>query len=152
MVKEEGHDFGVDWWAIGIIIYELLIGMTPFFNKNKQRILEKICGAKIVFPDKAKYVIDYSDEVVDIIQKLLDKDRTKRLGSTGGKEGFKEVLAHPWFHDLDIEAIEAKKMKPPYRPNFGDQDISELFNVVQSASAMKDTYITKANKIVVDQN
>lgn len=35
MVKEEGHDFAVDWWAIGIIIYELIIGITPFFNKNK---------------------------------------------------------------------------------------------------------------------
>lgn len=76
MVKEEGHDFAVDWWATGIIIYELLIGITPFFNKNKQRLMEKICGAKIVFPDRKKYMIDYSDEAVDIIHQLLNKDRT----------------------------------------------------------------------------
>ena len=35
MVKEEGHDFGVDWWAVGILIYEMLIGITPFFNKSR---------------------------------------------------------------------------------------------------------------------
>ena len=88
MVREEGHDFAVDWWAIGILIYEMLIGITPFFNKNRQRLMEKICGANIVFPDKNKYVIAYSDELVDIVKKLLEKDRKKRLGSAGGKDGF----------------------------------------------------------------
>ena len=84
MVKEEVYDFAVDWWAIGILIYEMLIGITPFFNKNKQRHMQKICGVKVIFPSKTKYAIDYSDEFVDIVQKLLIKDRTKRLGYAGG--------------------------------------------------------------------
>ena len=50
--------------------------------------MEKICGANIVFPDKNKYVIAYSDDLVDIVKKLLEKDRKKRLGSAGGKDGF----------------------------------------------------------------
>ena len=81
--------------------------------------MEKICGANIVFPDKTKYVIAYSDNLVDLVKKMLDKDRKKRLGSAGGKEGFKEILDHPWFSDLDLKAIQAKTMKPPFMPNFG---------------------------------
>ena len=57
----------MDWWAVGILIYEMLIGITPFYNKNRQKLMEKICGAKVVFPDKSKYVIEYSDELVDIV-------------------------------------------------------------------------------------
>lgn len=129
MVKEEGHDYAVDWWAIGILIYEMLIGITPFFNKNRQRLMEKICGANIVFPDKAKYVIAYSDEFVDIVKKLLDKDRTKRLGSAGGKDGYKEILEHSFFKGIDIDAIMARKMTPPFKPNFGNENLDKLFNV-----------------------
>ena len=42
MISQEGHNFSVDWWAVGILIYELRIGVTPFFNKNKNLLLTKI--------------------------------------------------------------------------------------------------------------
>ena len=52
MVKEEGHDFAVDWWAVGVLIYEMIVGITPFFNKSRQRLFEKILKAKLIFPDR----------------------------------------------------------------------------------------------------
>ena len=104
MINQSGHNYSVYWWALGVLIYEMRIGVTPFFNKNKQLLFQKIERAKIVFPDKEKYHLDYSDEFQDIVCKLLDKDKTKRLGSTN--DVF-EVLAHPWFADIDIKAIEA---------------------------------------------
>jgi len=52
MVSGEGHDHTVDWWALGILIYELLIGVTPFFNKNRQLLQSKIKHARVVFPDR----------------------------------------------------------------------------------------------------
>lgn len=52
MVSGEGHDFTVDWWALGILIYEMLIGVTPFFNKNRQLLQSKIKHARVVFPDR----------------------------------------------------------------------------------------------------
>lgn len=76
MVSQSGHDKGVDWWALGVLIYEMLIGVTPFFNKNKNMLLNKIKNAKVVFPDRKKYKIDYSDLIMDLIVKLLDKDRS----------------------------------------------------------------------------
>ena len=62
MISQAGHNYSVDWWALGVLIYEMRIGVTPFFNKNKQLLFQKIERAKIVFPDKEKYGLDYSDE------------------------------------------------------------------------------------------
>lgn len=81
MVTQQGHDFSVDWWALGILIYEMLIGVTPFYNKERRLLLLKIRQSRVVFPDKRKYRIDYSDEFMDIVMKLLDKNRETRLGS-----------------------------------------------------------------------
>lgn len=94
MVSQSGHDKGVDWWALGVLIYEMLIGVTPFFNKNKNMLLQKIKTAKVVFPDRKKYKIDYSDELMDLVIRLLEKDRTQRLGF---KDDFFEILNHPVF-------------------------------------------------------
>jgi serine/threonine protein kinase len=81
MITQSGHNFGIDWWALGILIYEMRIGVTPFFNKNKNLLLTKIQRAKVIFPDKQKYDLDYSDEFVDIVDKLLSKNPQNRLGS-----------------------------------------------------------------------
>jgi len=102
MVLHQGHDFSVDWWALGILIYEMLIGVTPFYNRERKLLLLKIRQSRVVFPDKRKYKIDYSDEFMDIVQKLLAKDKSQRLGSTNDSE---EILAHPFFESLDLEGL-----------------------------------------------
>ena len=75
MVDGTGHDMTVDWQAVGILIYEMLIGVTPFFNKNRQVLMSKIRHSKVVFPDRAHYAIEYSDEIVALVGGLLKKDR-----------------------------------------------------------------------------
>ena len=82
MVSNEGHDKAVDWWSLGVLMYEMLIGVTPFFNKNKSVLLQKIQTTSVVFPDRKKYKIDYSDELMDLILRLLDKNKSTRLGSS----------------------------------------------------------------------
>ena len=64
------------------MIYEMLIGVTPFYNKERRLLLLKIRQSRVVFPDKRKYRIEYSDQFMDIVLKLLDKNRETRLGST----------------------------------------------------------------------
>jgi serum/glucocorticoid-regulated kinase 2 len=102
MVNRSGHDKGVDWWALGVLIYEMLIGVTPFYNRNRNMLLMKIKNSKVIFPDRTRYRIDYSDEIVDLIVNLLAKDKTKRLGY---KDDGAEVLRHPFFKDLDLEKL-----------------------------------------------
>ena len=118
MVKHEGHNFAVDWWALGILIYEMVIGVTPFYSRERKLLLAKIKTAKVVFPDKTKYKIDYSEDLVDIVQKLLNKDRTQRLGTNGDAA---EILSHPWFASLNLEDIKSGVMEPPLKLDFSEK-------------------------------
>ena len=102
MVARSGHDKSVDWWAIGVLMYEMLFGMTPFYNQNQRKLLKKIKTSKVLFPDKTKFKIEYSDQIMDLIIKLLDKDRNQRMGT---KAGAKEILEHDLFKGWDISKI-----------------------------------------------
>ena len=102
MVTQSGHDKTVDWWALGVLIYEMLIGVTPFFNKNKNMLLMKIKNSKVIFPDRKKYKIEYSDEIMDLISQLLEKDKSKRLGSN---DDFREIIKHPAFANIDFDKL-----------------------------------------------
>jgi protein-serine/threonine kinase len=65
-----------------------------------------------VFPDKRKYKIEYSDEFVDLVLKLLNKEKAERLGSKGDVD---EILAHPFFASLNIKSLLEGTMEPPLK-------------------------------------
>ena len=100
MVAQTGHNKNVDWWSLGILMYEMLIGVTPFYNRNRNMMLMKIQNSKVIFPDRNKYKIEYSDEMKDFVSQLLVKDPKKRLGSVNDVH---DVLSHPFFKGLDIK-------------------------------------------------
>lgn len=75
--------------------------------------MSKIKHSKIVFPDRKTYRISYTDEIVDLISKLLRKDKSARLGASGDAE---EILQHPWFADIDRDTLLAKTITPPFMP------------------------------------
>lgn len=76
-------------------------------------MLLKIRQSRVVFPDKRKYRIDYSDDFTDIVLKLLDKSRETRLGS--GPNDFHDIINHPFFNDIDKEALLRREIEPPLR-------------------------------------
>ena len=125
MVAQKGHDKGVDWWALGVLIYEMLIGVTPFYNRSRNLMLMKIQQSKIIFPNKKKYKIEYSEEVQDIICKLLCKKKNKRLGSI---EDVEEVLSHPWFSEFSKQDMLERKIEPDFVPEFDDDFDTKYFN------------------------
>ena len=114
MVSEVGHHFAVDWWATGILLYEMLIGITPFFDKNRYTLFENVKNKRPRFPDKNRYGIEYSDEFVDLIGRLLEKDPQKRLGS---KNDYQEILSHPWFEGVDHQKLLDQTIPSPCKPN-----------------------------------
>lgn len=76
-------------------------------------LTSKIKHSKVVWPDRVHYKINYSDEMVDIVHQLLIKDKNKRLGATNGVS---EILAHPWFSDMEVEALLSYNVTPPFMP------------------------------------
>lgn len=89
IIQSKGHNKAVDWWALGVLIYEMLAGYPPFFDDNPFGIYEKILSGRIEWPK-------HMDPIAkDLIKKLLVADRTKRLGNM--RQGAEDVKRHRWF-------------------------------------------------------
>ena len=92
-----GHGFAVDWWTFGVLIYEMATGRPPFMNKNHHKLGILIRQGTVIFPEK-RHGIDMSEDLKDLIKKLLDKNPESRLGSNGDAD---EIVNHPWFAGFD---------------------------------------------------
>jgi len=124
MIKGTGHDHTLDWWALGVLIYEMVIGIPPFYNQNKHKMYYLIENGDIKWPEKGKHGFETSKQVQDLITKLLQKDKTKRLGQKGDA---KEVLAHPWFASVDQSKLLNKELDPPFKPKIKSADDTSNF-------------------------
>lgn len=108
IIQSKGHNKAVDWWALGVLIYEMLAGYPPFFDDNPFGIYEKILAGKIEWPRHIDPVAK------DLIKKLLVSDRTKRLGNM--KNGSEDIKRHRWFKGIDWQDVYYRKLKPPIVP------------------------------------
>ncbi|EPZ32887.1 putative camp-dependent protein kinase catalytic subunit [Rozella allomycis CSF55] len=108
IIQSKGHGKAVDWWALGILAFEMLSGYPPFFDDNPFGIYEKILAGKITFPTH----IDA--EAKDLIKRLLVGDRTKRLGNLKG--GSEDVKKHKWFRGVDWQMLFDKQIPAPIIP------------------------------------
>ena len=114
--RENGDSFALDWWTLGILAYELIIGFPPFVSKNKNYVKQAkiIMTKEPMFPDFQRDNIFMSDACKDFITSCLAKKEKDRLGSAKDVD---EVMAHPWLKQFDIKELCAKNLKPDYIPN-----------------------------------
>ena len=126
ILVERGHSFPVDWWALGILTYEMIVGFPPFYTgtQNNSKMYELIKKKAVYFPDPQRHNIQMSDNCKDFITKLLEKTPSNRLGTQGGLQ---EVLAHPWFAELDHEQILDRRIEAPMRPTLS-QNVMDVSN------------------------
>uniref|UniRef100_A0A673WTS9 protein kinase C n=1 Tax=Salmo trutta TaxID=8032 RepID=A0A673WTS9_SALTR len=98
----------VDWWGLGVLIYEMLVGESPFPGDDEEEVFDSIVN------DEVRYPRFLSPESVSITQKLLQKNPERRLGS--GEPDANEVKKHRFFQGVDWAALLHKKVVPPFIP------------------------------------
>ncbi|KAL4919778.1 kinase-like domain-containing protein [Aspergillus aurantiobrunneus] len=129
VIKGCGHTSAVDWWTLGILIYEMLYGTTPFKGKNRNATFGNILRDEVPFPEQGG-AQQTSNMCKSLIRKLLIKDETKRLGARAGAS---DVKTHPFFRQTQWALI--RHMKPPMVPHQSRENETVNFrNVKESGS------------------
>ncbi|KAI9885513.1 MAG: cAMP-dependent protein kinase catalytic subunit [Watsoniomyces obsoletus] len=109
VVASKGYNKSVDWWSLGILIFEMLCGFTPFWDGGSpMKIYENILKGRV------KYPLYIHPDAQDLLQQLITPDLTKRLGNLHG--GSKDVMNHPWFGEVIWEKLARKDIDAPYIP------------------------------------
>lgn len=118
VIMGTGHTFMVDWWSFGILLYELLFGISPFRGSRRDKTFENIMKEPLVFPDDDDYNNNNNNNRMsggqqaispackDLIKQLLTKDPKKRLGCVAGAE---DIKRHAWFKEMNWALLRNKE-------------------------------------------
>jgi serine/threonine protein kinase len=162
VVLGSGHDKGVDYWGIGILIYEMLLGMSPFadeYDEDQHVVCNNIVRGRVGFEKLHRAIAESESkidpfwtyakrkngstntnkqtplypEVEDLIKRLLNKNPIQRLGNL--KDGARDVKRHSFFAELNWEDLRARRFPPPYVPNVKSSDDTSRFDVFEPDAA-----------------
>ncbi|KAM0754307.1 AGC/Akt protein kinase [Meredithblackwellia eburnea MCA 4105] len=107
LILGEGYTRVVDWWTLGVLLYEMLSGLPPFYEEDHQKMYRRIVGEELTFPP------GLVGEARRILTGLLQKNPANRLGARGAEE----IRRHLFFHGLDWDALATRRIQPPFRPS-----------------------------------
>lgn len=123
VVASKPYNKSVDWWSLGVLIFEMLTGYTPFYSQSHMETYEKILRCEVQYPN---YL---SPTVVDLLQRLITKDLSQRLGNLN--RGSADVKEHPWFAEVVWEKLLNRSIETPYEPpiraGMGDASQFEVY-------------------------
>ncbi|KAJ7332527.1 hypothetical protein JRQ81_014707 [Phrynocephalus forsythii] len=119
VLTETSYTRAVDWWGLGVLIYEMLVGESPFPGDDEEEVFDSIVN------DEVRYPRFLSTEAISIMRRLLRRNPERRLGA--GEKDAEEVKKHHFFRLIDWNALLAKKVKPPFVPTIrGREDVSNF--------------------------
>jgi protein kinase A len=130
VIQNFNHSFTVDWWSLGILIYEMIFGVVPFKGDKNMKTYAKILTEQPLIPDFRqttfnRHKLRTKPHTRDIIERLLKKQAHKRLGA--GMAGAQNVRKHPFFADMAWDQIIHQTFEPPYIPKIRDDRDLTLF-------------------------
>ncbi|PPQ96680.1 hypothetical protein CVT26_010309 [Gymnopilus dilepis] len=152
ILSGDGYDKTIDWWTLGVLLYEMLAGLPPFYDgeddDNKQvlvltpftevtdKMYEKIMNDPLVFGE------EFDAEARSILTGLLTRDPTRRLGVKGAEE----IKRHPFFQKhIDFKLLAAKKIQPPFKPSVASPVDVSNFDMVFTEEAPVDSFVEDSN-------
>ncbi|KAL1455243.1 hypothetical protein WDU94_009352 [Cyamophila willieti] len=132
IILSKGYNKAVDWWALGVLVYEMAAGYPPFFADQPIQIYEKIVSGKVRFPSH------FGSDLKDLLRNLLQVDLTKRYGNL--KNGVNDIKGHKWFASTDWIAVFQKKIEAPFIPRCkGPGDTSNFDDYEEEALRISST-------------
>jgi len=119
LLDEAGYTKMVDFWSLGVLVFEMCCGWSPFYAEDTQQMYKNIAFGKVRFPRDA-----LSNEGRNFVKGLLNRNPAHRLGAKGDAE---ELMAHPFFSDVDWNRLSKKMVSPPFKPKLkGELDTSNF--------------------------
>lgn len=110
IIKGQKYNQAVDWWSFGVLVYEMLVGQSPFSGCDEDELFWSICNEIPWFPHFL------SKEALKLLQSLLEKDATIRLGCFNTMDEDGDIKYHPFFETIDWQKLERRGMEPPFKP------------------------------------
>ncbi|EFA07407.1 protein C kinase 98E-like protein [Tribolium castaneum] len=110
ILQELEYGASVDWWALGVLMYEMMAGQPPFESDNEDDLFESILHDDVLYP------VWLSKDAVSILKGFMTKNPSRRLGCVTAHGGEAAIRVHPFFRDIDWNALEQRKVKPPFKP------------------------------------
>jgi len=119
IILNQGHGKAVDWWTLGILLYEMFVGYPPFEGKDELDLYRKIVDNSMELPKKVV------PQAAELVRELLTSDAAARFGS--GRGGADDVKRHPFFKKLAWQSLLSKKIDAPYKPRISHSlDVSHF--------------------------
>ncbi|XP_030611578.1 protein kinase C epsilon type isoform X2 [Archocentrus centrarchus] len=110
ILQELEYGASVDWWALGVLMYEMMAGQPPFEADNEDDLFESILHDDVLYP------VWLSKEAVSILRAFMTKNPAKRLGCVVSQGAEEAIKTHPFFREIDWVLLEQRKVKPPFKP------------------------------------
>ncbi|RYG62945.1 hypothetical protein EON64_16905 [archaeon] len=114
IILNKGHNQAVDYWALGVLIFEMMHGWPPFYHDQPMRVYEKIIMGKVAYPES------FSKALEDLVSKFLVTNPSKRLGNMKG--GMNDIMKHKWFGAFDWAGLAAGTLPAPHLPDLTSFD------------------------------
>ncbi|KAF9349756.1 hypothetical protein BGX26_011988 [Mortierella sp. AD094] len=113
VLLRKGYLESVDWWSLGVVMFELLFGNRPFRGKSNELLTNSILRDPLPFPENVMEIV--SEPCLDVLSQLCERDINKRLGCTA--EGMDAFKKHPWFEGIEWDKLVKKEATPPFEPD-----------------------------------
>uniref|UniRef100_A0A3Q0T1D9 non-specific serine/threonine protein kinase n=1 Tax=Amphilophus citrinellus TaxID=61819 RepID=A0A3Q0T1D9_AMPCI len=135
--QKNGYGQAVDWWALGVVMYEMMCGFSPFYNQDHERLFELILTKEVRFPRPL------SPEAQSLLAGLLKKDPKQRLG--GSPNDAKEIMSHKFFMTISWQDVEQRKLTPLFKPQVTSETDTRYFEEEFTAQTVTLTPPDKSN-------
>ena len=122
VMKGMNHTGSVDYFAVGVITYELMMGQRPYIGKNRKEIKEQMMSRQI-YIEEEMIPFGWSEESADFINRLIVRKETKRLGFYNDLE----IKNHPWFFDINFDELVKKKLEAPFLPKINHDNYDKNY-------------------------